>query len=814
MLLQRFSLIIGVLLLGSMSAALAASRFVTGASISSTDTVATITVEFACKVEYLGHLPVSRGNRLRVQLEPTSICAGASPTIAKAREQYRPLNADDARLLELDYDGELSSTPTLTFVFSDAVNYEVSYSGGRDRIVVQVHLDTAVPAPVARSGASGVRVPSAAQEPQTFVLNLSSSRTPHTAADKALSNVSPGLQVFETEVVLGGVTWYRLRLGTFTSSEAARAELLRVHDKHPNAWIDRIEDAGAIPDDSIATSDSDQTYAPDPALAAIGLDEIDELMADARRAMVAGEVSRAVQLYTKVLRAPNHDRHAEAQELLGLAREKNGQTAHAKAEYQRYLALYPNADGAARVQQRLAALLATGRQADSAAGITTAASVGNGTRAAPSEWRFNTFFSQYYRRDANQLNDEDQIVSQSALYSDVNFDARRRGSRFDFSSRLSAGYRNDFLDEGFGAGNQLRISYAYADLADATTGLRGRIGRQSKNTDGILGRFDGLDLGYRLAERVALNVTLGQPVNSATDGFDSERSFLGASINYGPLFEDLELSAFVIQQQIGGIEDRQAVGTEFRYFSDTQSLWGLIDYDTSYNDISSAYLQGSWRIGSRLTVSASVDQRHSPYLSTGSALIGQPVESFAQLLDFWSEAEIRQLSLDRAPLASSYTTALSYSVSPRLQVSFDANHSMIDASPESGGVAATPESTYDYFSTTLVASSLFTEGDVTMFGLRYSDSDSTQVLSLNVDSRFPIGQHWRINPRLRVDQRRILSDDSNELLYTPGIRVQYRRSRRLRFELEAGKQFASRDVVGTNIDRESYFFNLGYQAFF
>ena len=804
-----------MLLLGGIIPVAAASRFVTGASISSTDTIATITVDFACKVEYLGHLPVSRGNRLRVQLEPTSICAGASPTIAGSREQYRPLNADEARLLELDYDGDLSSTPTLTFVFSDAVNYEVSYSGGRDRIVVQVHLDTAVPAPVASSGASGVRVPAAPRAPQTYVLNLSSSRTPHTAADKMLQNISPGLQVFETEVVLGGVTWYRLRLGTFASSDAARAELARLHEQHPNAWIDLLEDATAIPDDATAVTNAEQAYAPDPALASVGLDEIDELMAEARSAMVGGEISRAVQLYTKVLRAPNHDRHAEAQELLGLAREKNGQTAHAKAEYQRYLALYPNDEGAARVQQRLAALLATGRQADSAAGVVSTASVGNGSRAAPSAWRFNTFFSQYYRRDANQLNDEDQVVSQSALYSDINFDARRRGSRFDFSSRLSAGYRNDFLDEGFGSGNQLRVSYAYADLADATTGLRGRIGRQSKNTDGILGRFDGLDLGYRLAERVALNLTLGQPVNSATDGFDSERSFVGASVNYGPLFEDLELSAFFVQQQIGGIEDRQALGTEFRYFSEKQSLWGLIDYDTSYNEISSAYLQGSWRIASRLTISASVDQRHAPYLSAGSALIGQPVESFAQLLDFWTEAEIRQLSLDRAPLASSYTAAISYSVSPRLQLSFDTNHSTIDATPESGGVAATPESTYDYFSTTLVASSLFTEGDVSMFGLRYSDSDSTQVLSVNIDSRFPLGQHWRINPRLRVDQRRILSDDSDELLFTPGIRVQYRRGRRMRFELEAGKQFASRDVViGDNIDRESYFFNLGYQAFF
>jgi hypothetical protein len=36
----------------------------------------------------------------------------------------------------------------------------------------------------------------------------------------------------------------------------------------------------------------------------------------------------------------------------------------------------------------------------------------------------------------------------------------------------------------------------------------------------------------------------------------------------------------------------------------------------------------------------------------------------------------------------------------------------------------------------------------------------------------------------------------------------------LRVELEAGKQFSQRELVGTDIDRESYFINLGYQMFF
>ena len=262
------------------------------------------------------------------------------------------------------------------------------------------------------------------------------------------------------------------------------------------------------------------------------------------------------------------------------------------------------------------------------------------------------------------------------------------------------------------------------------------------------------------------------------------------------------------------MQDRQAVGTEFRYFGDELSVWGLVDYDTSYNEISSAYLQGSWRIGSRLTLSTSLDRRHSPYLSAGSALIGQPVESFAELETFWSEDEIRQLSLDRTPIANSFTTAVSYSLSPRLQISFDANQTTIEATPESGGVAAMPASTYNYMSSTLVASSLFKEGDVTMLGLRYSESDSTKVVSINLDSRFPIGNRWRINPRLRIDQRQILSDASDELIYTPGVRLQYRHSRKLRVELEAGKQFASRDAIDTTLDRESYYLSLGYQAFF
>jgi hypothetical protein len=303
-------------------------------------------------------------------------------------------------------------------------------------------------------------------------------------------------------------------------------------------------------------------------------------------------------------------------------------------------------------------------------------------------------------------------------------------------------------------------------------------------------------------------------VNSASDGLESERSFYGASIDYGPVIENLEMGLFLIQQDIDGMEDRQAIGTEFRYFGDKQSVWGLIDYDSSFKEISSAYLQGSWRITPLFNVSGSFDHRHTPYLSTGSALIGQPVESFSELRVLYSEEEIRQFSLDRTPIADSYTFGVAYSISPKLQINVDANQTTVAAAPESGGVAAMPEASYTYFSTTLIASSVFKEGDSTMIGLRYSDSNSAQVASITIDSRHPVGTRWRINPRLRVDQRQILSDSSDEWQITPGLRVQYRHNRKFRVEFEAGKLFSQRALENSDLDRESYFLSLGYQVFF
>ena len=814
--------IAGVTLIGLAATAYAGPGFIESSRVSGDSTAdassAAIEVRFNCKAEYLRHEPQGSSDRLRVYLDPTGICNGVSPIVAESRSRIRPVNSDNAKLMDLEYDGDSPAGPVLTFSFSRPVTFDVNMSGISFGLVVTVNAADDEATQTATTPLSPSvnhrQVPRPEHRKPNYVVNLSSLRRIPTIADANGLELAPEQHLFYSEVDVDGKTWYRLRLGNFESGDAAAAALGELKAIFPGAWIDEIDTGTNVIEIGVAK----QAIAEEPVDLPEGdgsaVSKVDALMDDARKSMAAGEISRAIQIYTKVLQQPQHSRMAEAQEYLALAREKNGQMAHAKAEYQRYLSLYPDTEGATRVNQRLSALLAGDRQGSQS---TVTANANAGSRnSRQSDWRVQTYFSQYYRRDVNQQSDRDEIVSQSALYSDVNFDARRRGERFDFSSRLSAGYRNDFLDERIGSGNALRVSYAYADMADAVTGLRGRIGRQSRNSGGVLGRFDGLNLGYQLNERIQLNTVIGKPAYSSSDGIDSSRSFYGVSANYGPILENLDLGAFYIAQDVEGVQDRQAAGAEFRYFGANQSLWGMFDYDLAYGELASAFLQGSWRFESRLSIHGLVDRRGSPFLSASNALIGQPVLTFQELVQIYSEDELRQLGRDRTSLSTTYTVGLSYPISPRLQINADASQSTMDATPASGGVFATDESTYKYYSGSLVASSILKEGDVSIISARFSDSDTSRVISLTFDSRYPIGRAWRINPRLRVDRRQRLSDPNYEWLYTPGIRLQYRRSQKFRIEFEAGKQFSQRDsgIVDLNLDRESYFINIGYQSFF
>lgn len=804
--------------------ALAGPGFIAASQVRKGGVYTEIALQLRCNVQYVGHDPAGASDVLRVRIETTTVCAGAPPTVALSVEQHRPVAADDAFLDSIEYDGQTPGSEYLRLNFVEDVRIDVVQDARSNWITVRVFAEQPEPAPVAAATDTRRRMVRRVAEPSAqYVINLESRERPPATADLAAVALPDDRKLFVSAAVIDGVKWYRIRVGYYGSAEEASRALRVLRGQYPGAWIARADPAQTDAPDVRTTgippvADVAVATAPPAATARASAEEMDEiagLMADARRAMTAGELSRAVQIYTKVLQQPPNDHQPEAQEYLALARERNGQIAHAKAEYQRYLDEYPDEEGADRVRQRLAALLASGRSAPAS---TRAAANPDAPRRAVKDnpWTLRTFLSQYYRRDVNQVSDQEEIVNQSSIYTDLSIDARRRGGRFDLATRVTAGYRTDLLndEERISSGNDFRLSYAYADLADSRTGLRGRLGRQTRNTGGVLGRFDGLNFTYALNERLRFEAVAGEPVYSTSNDSGDSRFFYGVSSTFAPFSEALDLGVFFLEQGIEGLTDRQAVGAEVRYFGADQSLWGVVNYDTEFSEIGSLFLQGSIRLPANLTITGLIDSRRSPFLSLGNAMVGQQVQNFEDLKVLFTADEIRQFALDRSPEVTTVSMGMSRPFTPKLQLNLNASLSSIGATPESGGVAATQDSEYSYYSADLIASSLFTEGDVGIVGVRYAASETTDVYSVNMDMRFPLGRAWRINPRLRVDYREINSDHSTQWIYTPGIRVQYRSGRRLRLELEAGKQFSQRDMELTDLDRESYFINLGYQFFY
>ena len=139
--------------------------------------------------------------------------------------------------------------------------------------------------------------------------------------------------------------------------------------------------------------------------------------------MTAGDVDRAILIFTKARSLPEASESRTAQELLALARERKGQLAHAKAEYAAYLERYPEGEGADRVRQRLAAL------------VTARAEPIEPKREALPEvppFDFRSFGSVYagYRREKSFPEDEASRVIDSSIFTDVHLETRMRTDRY------------------------------------------------------------------------------------------------------------------------------------------------------------------------------------------------------------------------------------------------------------------------------------------------------------------------------------------------------------------------------------------------
>lgn len=757
-------------------------------------------------VRYKSHAPQNAGDVLRINVEPV-VTLGAENDVLFTNQSIQWSSSDTVPLNEVVYNSSGFSTTTITLQFSRETEYEVPPSPDPRMMTVIVKHP------------AGVR-PTARQESGfPFAINLASSTEPFTTGELPQLDTLLAYRVYTTQFTRDGRNWNRLRVGFFASKQEAESALRELQPYFPGSWITRVTpeeqeasaSAGLAPQPRAATVPQHVPPPPAGSVTANDADRINGLMDEASRAMTDKDYDGAIRIYTKVLEFPEHARSREALEFLGLARERKGQVAQAKAVYDTYLAQYPEGEDAARVQQRLDGLL-------------TAAETPKGRLAAAKKkeksakaWDVFGGFSQFYRRDENTTqidqNAKTTTLTQSSLSSDLDITGRLLSGDNDFRTRLSGGYLYDFLNRG--TDSESTVSALYFDAQNRQRRLGLRLGRQSRSTGGVLGRFDGLLLELPVTRVISVALTGGSPVNSARDSFDSSRYFYGGSIELEGFAKGWDANTFYIEQQVDGLVDRRAVGGELRYFDPKRSFFTLVDYDVFYNNLNTAQLLGNWTPVDKTTVNLLLDYRSSPILTTSNALQGQTALTIQELQTMFTEQEIYDLAMDRTANSRLATLGITRPVSERLQVSGDVTMSRLSDTPASGGVAAVPGTDNEfYYNVQLIGSDLIKQGDLTVLGLRYGDATTTSITSLSLNTRYPITNDFRINPRLRVDYRKNLLDSTQQFIYRPSARLTWNVRRRFRMEAEFGGEVSDRELVSGMSATTSYFVNLGYRADF
>lgn len=550
--------------------------------------------------------------------------------------------------------------------------------------------------------------------------------------------------------------------------------------------------------------------------------ELAQVMVNARTAMLAKDYSIAIQQYTKIVLDHSKSIYAqEALEYLGLARERKGQSAHAKVAYKKYLKLYPKGEGADRVMQRLAGIMTARAEPKE--------KLRKGKRITEekSDYEWSTFgsVSQFYNRRESKKNDDPSDLSRSSLQNNLDVTSRMRSQDYQFKGRFSGSYEDDLET---GDQDKHRISSFYTDFEYTPFDSALRLGRQSRSTGGVLGRFDGLLLSVPAMDSVKLNIVAGYSVDSSTDVFINNNTyFYGISADLGTYFNSLDFNAFFIEQINQGVLDRRAVGGEIRFFQANRSFFTFLDYDIHHNELNTFLFTGQYVFPDRTTINASFDHRKTPILLTSNATISLSEQDVSELN--LTGDEILQLAKDRTGTTNSFNLGISRPLTEKFQINADfrwTNNSGTSASQvlrsltaDGSGIIAASESTGDEYSysTDLTANSLFASGDLYTFGVRYRDSKAnTTTFTLNV--RHPINRDLRINPRFKY----ILHDNEDgttRQTYEPSVRLTYRILRHLQLEVEGGGEWENEErftTAGqTEIDRtKGYFVIVGYRLDF
>jgi hypothetical protein len=533
------------------------------------------------------------------------------------------------------------------------------------------------------------------------------------------------------------------------------------------------------------------------------------LFEQAKVALTDKNYPLATTLLTRLYQQGSDSEQQFALEFLGVSREKKGQLAFAKQAYQLFLENYPEVDTAPRVKMRLNNLI----------GIQTLSENRSfKENKKGSKRRSSSYLRGSLATDYRQALLVDNLGNSRDTLSLANVDLDAKGHAelddYNVGFRVSLGHYQDLLPDSDKTNEQIRYLNFSANSKDNLYQLK--IGRQRSRGKGVFGRFDGVILSSEFITDMQVNVVAGYPVSSSkVTTLDPERQFYGLSIDVDNSWQDIDFSVFLFEQSINDLTDRRAVGGELSYFKDAVSVFSLVDYDIFFNELNALLFSGSYSTESAQRYSWSLNYRKNPYVGTRNALIGQSIDSFAELQNlFINDEEILDLALDRT--LTSKTASLQFFQPINERYDFSASITWMDlaSAPESGGVPAISESGGQYYANAYFSvRNLYSDHDTNSVGFRYSDLSQSQVYSLYATGRYRFNNGISITPKLRFDTRSNENGSSQQSI-SPTFRMQYQSRKHYIYGDFGGIFYNTKSTLFPTQKTSIYFLYLGYRYYF
>ncbi len=605
--------------------------------------------------------------------------------------------------------------------------------------------------------------------------------------------------IYTVKVEIDGRKKYRARIGFFNSRKEALQVLSETKKKYPGAWLDTVKKYDQLYLGKWYSGRDMRSESASLKNTSLLMDkkETDKIMEMARKHIVDHEYEDAIKLYTRIISRGHEDFKQDAQEYLAVSREKNGQYAHAKAEYLEYLRLYPTGEGADRVKMRLDSMLlasAPPRRKLEQKKINDSVL-----------WSNSGYVTEFYRYD--KLRENTTTVEKSSSASSMGLFSRRRSDASDMKMQMTGDY---LLDLNNPDGNRGRLTSLFVDYANRPKTASIRLGRQSQTRSGVLGRMDGIWADYQLHPQWKINLVAGHPVNYfESNQVQENSSFFGYSLDIGPFNQYWDFNLFKIEQQVDGVKDREATGGEIRYISPAGVFFTLVDYDTYYEELNKVYVVSTMRFGERGTLNLIYDRGKAPYMLTTNALQGQPYQSIDKMKTIYSENEIKQIARDRTSEITTSSISGSFPVSKDYMMNLDMTITDISGTPTSAGVIGTePTGNEYYYGVQLIGNDVLFKRDTVLFGVRYTDGSTYQKVSYSASDSMMLNNKWRVNAGLYYE----LTNQTNGAKITaikPSCGLVYQYSKAL--HLETDILYENSSVTGDTlpIERQGTSFNAG-----